>query len=551
MLTGGTLIDGQGGPPLRDAVIVIEGDRVTGVGAKATPYPADAVVHDLSGKFIIPGLVESHVHNAPWMGELFLNQGGTTIMAIGGNFGDSKELSQQPDARMTRLFGTAGDPRLSPSMGQEQVRENIREWLKGSPDFARLRNYNERSHQVYQWAAEEIHRAGLLVFGHTEDAAGSIGAGQDIVEHLWGFALSAMSSEEREDFQQGTYLHWGIFLKDTPRLDEMIADAVARGVYINPTLFFELGSPPRLVDRHELETHQVYSDPQLMAYYPRNISDSLVHQIRPFRNFFSKYADLVLPTHVSGQEREEFESAIRLAGEFLRRFVAAGGKVQAGTDTPSGGTPGLSLHHEMELLVEAGLSPMQALQSATLWSGEILSGKGGVRGQPSVGLIAKGAFADLVVLTANPLEDIANTKKIDRVMKGGQFIKLGFDPAYFTFSSPPRKVAMASPVPAISAISPHTVTEESESFDLVVEGAGFMGSSLVQVNGVSLPTTFVEPRRLKARVPADIVRTAEPQYFGAHGPPQRTGVMADRIIPIYGLHPSSGSGGIEQGVPES
>ncbi len=113
----------------------------------------------------------------------------------------------------------------------------------------------------------------------------------------------------------------------------------------------------------------------------------------------------------------------------------------------------MSLHHEMELLVEAGLSPMQALQISTLWSGEILSGKGGVRGQPSVGLIAKGAFADLVVLTANPLEDIAHTKKIDRVMKGGQFIKLGFDPAYFTFSSQPRKVAMASPVPAISAIS--------------------------------------------------------------------------------------------------
>ena len=533
VLQGATVIDGRGGSPIPEGVIQIAGNRIQSVGAKGGNVPAGATVVNLSGKFIIPGLVESHAHYGEWMGEVFLNHGVTTIMAMGGgNFGKAKEASHQSSARTPRIYDTAGRPPLSPSMTREQVRARVQEWLKGKPDFAGLRTFSDLNKQVYAWAVEEIHRAGLLVFGHTENAPESIRVGHDVVEHIWGFVQAQMSPQELDEFQRGQHLHWATFFRDWARLDQMIREAVDRGVYINPTILYELGSLSPLAARHELEDYRLYSDPFLMAYYPKNIAESHLQKHRQIRSFSGKYENLVLMSRLTSEELEEFKRGYRLAGEFLKRFVEAGGKIQAGTDTVSGGSPGLGLHQEMELLVEAGLTPMQALQSATLWSAEMLSGKDGVLGSPQVGVIAEGAFADLVVLTANPLDEIGNTKKIERVMKGGRFIELGYDPAYFTFSSPPRSIAMATPVPGISAITPHTVSEGTPEFEILVEGVGFVGNSVVRVNGISVPTTFVDPRRLKARVPASTVRQARPNPFDAPGPAQNVGVFGDRTVPI-------------------
>ena len=111
-----------------------------------------------------------------------------------------------------------------------------------------------------------------------------------------------------------------------------------------------------------------------MAYFPENISDSLLQKQRQIRNFSDKYENLVLHSRLTAEEMDEFRRGYGLVGEFLKRFVQAGGRIQAGTDTVSGGTPGLGLHHEMEILVEMGLTPMQALQSATSWSAAILTG---------------------------------------------------------------------------------------------------------------------------------------------------------------------------------
>ena len=129
--------------------------------------------------------------------------------------------------------------------------------------------------------------------------------------------------------------------------------------------------------------------------------------------------------------------------EFTRAYVAAGGKIQAGTDVVTGGTPGLSQHHEMEILVEAGLTPMQALKAATSWPAELLEGKNGVRGPAKIGAIRSGNLADLVVISADPLSDISNTKKIERVMKNGRWVELGYHPEYVTLARPARALAAA------------------------------------------------------------------------------------------------------------
>jgi hypothetical protein len=150
---------------------------------------------------------------------------------------------------------------------------------------------------------------------------------------------------------------------------------------------------------------------------------------------------------------------------------------------------------EMEMLVESGLTPMQALQAATGWgSAALLANKKGVGVTPPVGIIAEGAYADLVVLNANPLTNIANTMKIDRVMKGGQFITLGYTKNY---GAPKNPVAVIphTPDPEISAIV-------GAGSNLTVYGVGFIGSSIVRINDAPVPTSFVDIRTLRARLPS-------------------------------------------------
>jgi hypothetical protein len=432
-------------------------------------------------------------------------------------------------------------------MEEEEVRRNVREWLQKKPDFTKMEDYNESTRQIFRWAADEIHKAGVMVFGHTENAPESIRAGQDVVEHIWGFIIPTMSPKEHEDFQAGRYLHWSTFLQDWDKLEQEMREAIAQGVYVNPTFGYELGSLSPLAAKHERELYELYSDPRLMAYYPQNIAQSLLQKQRQIRNFSGKYENLVLLSRLTSAEREEFQRGYRLAGRFLLRYVQLGGKLQAGTDTISGGTPGHSLHQEMDLLVEAGLTPMQALQSATLWSAEMLAGKNGVLGAPKVGVLSAGAYADLVVLSANPLEDIGNTRKIERVMKGGQFIRLGYDPAYYSFARPARSIAMATPQPEISALDPHTVLEGSPAVELLIHGVGFVGNSVVRVNNVSTPTTFINPRLIKATIPAALVKNAAPSPFDAPGPEQHVGVFGDRTIPISVYNPPP-EGGVSNNI---
>src|SRR2546422_7765541 len=134
----------------------------------------------------------------------------------------------------------------------------------------------------------------------------------------------------------------------------------------------------------------------------------------------------------------------------------------AGPDDLSPGFAGLTLHMEMEMLVESGLTPMQAFQSATGWgSSALLTSSRKPAVKPPVGILAEGAYADLVVLSANPLENISNSKKIERVMKGGQFVKLGYTPNY---GKPRNAVAIIPriPDPEISAVTPSVVEGNRE-----------------------------------------------------------------------------------------
>jgi hypothetical protein len=537
VLRGATVIDVVAGTTVSDAVIVIEGDRISAFGGRTTPIPAGATVVDLSGKFIIPGLFDSHVHYQPFLGELFLNFGVTSVMALGGRpaVGEAYwKNSQSPDFRAPRLFGTGRanlGTLVNPSMTREQVRAGVQEWLKGEPDLANLPQFSADNRQLWAWTAEAVHEAGLFVFGHTDVAPESIRLGHDGVEHVWGFAQALMTPQELENYQKGEYLHWGLFLKDVPRIELMIREAVQRGVYLNPTMGYELGSQSPLARKHENLMYDLFRDGALMAYYPENLADGSLLKFRAIRNFSVRHENLVPLAKLSPEEIKAFSEAYRLSGEFIRRWVQAGGKIMGGTDDPFPGATGFNQHMEMAMLVEVGLTPMQALKAMTIWGAEVMTARRTTPRPPPVGFIGPGAFADIIVLGANPLENIDNTRRIERVMKGGTFVRLGFTPDYTRPQAPIRAIP-STPEPEISGITPNAVAEGSPEFDLTVEGVGFISESVVRVDGVPVPTTFVNIRTLKARVPASVVARALPNRFNEPGPFQLNGVYGDRTVKI-------------------
>jgi hypothetical protein len=535
LIRGATIIDGLADQPLRDRALLIEGNTIRGLLPADAPAPTGAQVIDLSGKFIIPGLFDSHVHWDPFMGELLVNHGVTSILAL-DNVPKALRTRSQAAHDLPRLFHTGARPVFNVNSSEADISQLIRNWLQSEPDMAWFPQYTLRLARNYKFAAEEVHKAGFLVFSHSDHAPDSVRDGIDILEHVWGYAEALMSPDELKAFQDGKMLTWATRLNDWPKLDAWMTDAIRRGVYMNPTMTYEWGGMSRRSPQRELEDYRVISNPDLV-YFPRNMSDSILARHRQIKNFSSRYDSMPWVPKLPAQDRAEFETGYKNVMEFNKRWVAAGGKIQAGTDIITGGVPGLTLHHEMEMLVESGLTPMQALKAATSWSAEILEGKNKARGDAKIGSIRPGNFADLVVVSADPLTDISSTKKIERVMKDGRWVELGYHPEYYTFTQRPRSLAAATFAPTISAIEPSKVTEGSQNVRVVLEGSGFMLTSLVRVNGVSVKTKFLGPRRLEFEMPASAIERATPNPYFAPGPTQSAAPMGDRAVSVHVFNP--------------
>jgi hypothetical protein len=535
LIRGATIIDGLADGPIRDRSLMIEGNIIRGLLPADAPAPAGAQVLDLAGKFIIPGLFDSHVHWDAFMGELLVNHGVTSIVAL-DNVPKAQRARSEDAHDIPRLFHTGLRPQFNPSSTEAEISEAMRTSLQSEPDLAWFPQYNGRFSRAYKFAADQAHKAGLLVFGHSDDAPGAIRDGIDILEHVWGYAEAVMSPEELRSFQDGKSLTWATQLNDWNRLDGMIADAVARGIYLNPTMTYEWGGLSARALARELEDYRTVSNPDLV-YFPRNVSDSILARHRQIKNFSSRYDSMPWVGKLPAADRTAFETGYKNVREFNRRWAAAEGKIQAGTDIITGGIPGLALHHEMEMLVESGLTPMQALKSATSWSAEIVAGKNRARGEAKVGSIRAGNFADLVVVSADPVSDISNTKKIERVMKNGRWVELGYHPEYFTFVRPARSLAAATFAPAISSIQPSSVKAGSGPVRVVLDGSGFMMTSLVRVDGVSVKTIFRDPRRIEFDLPASAIERATPNPYFAPGPVQNTGIIGYRAVSIHVFNP--------------
>lgn len=428
VIEGGTLIDGRGGPPIPNAVVVVRGDRIAAVGKRgAVRYPKDAKIIRADGKFILPGLIDIHVHYAEWQGELFLVHGVTTVKDTGNPV---EWLSALNGAI---IDGRTAGPRLyytGNSLTSRAAPTKDHHLGLKDPEMARraigiLRREGAVAGKVHQQitpellraVADESHRLGMLVTGHLRriGAREAALAGIDGLEHSSGIPRSTgpnpdlLKTDDPENDLVGYYddLHEAAEMREE-KFAPLVKLLVEKRVAIIPTLitWFRVASDHRAV--YARDDARYATEPGL-GYVPAGIRD------------LWKTSALYEPPNADEDAR--FRIAYAKMSRFLKLFHEAGGRLYAGS-AQTVAVPGRSLHHELEMMVELGLTPREAIETATRRNAEFL------RQDKDLGTIAVRKFADIIVLDRDPLADITNIKSISVVMKGGDVVDAGFHADY-------------------------------------------------------------------------------------------------------------------------
>lgn len=399
-ITGATLVDGTGAAPVRDAVVVVHDGRIMAAGPRArVAVPAGARVIDGQGKWIIPGLWDMHAHfeQVEW-GPIYLAAGVTTVRDVGNvmefitSVRDAVRDGRGVGPRMLLAGVVDGDGPFALGVQRVSTPEQARAWVRRYHDagFQQMKVYSSVKLDVLRALTQEAHRLGMTVTGHVPqgiDAYQGVEAGMDQINHA-------------------TYVV--AIMRPTPSGPPNPAD----------TLPLDPSSPEARRAIDFLKQHRTVIDPTLSVY------EMFSHPARvPFREFepgVEKIApELRAPLNNTGVPPER-EAAARVRFQRLldavRALHRAGITIVAGTDQT---VPGHSLHRELELYVRAGFTPMEALQSATLVPARVM----GMEAQS--GTVQAGKAADLLLLDADPLADISNTRRIHTVIAGGRV----YDPA--------------------------------------------------------------------------------------------------------------------------
>jgi len=422
-----TVIDATGSAPKADMTVILSGDRISEIGKSGkVRIPNNARVIDARGKFLIPGLWDMHVH--AWNKEALTLLVANGVTGVREMFGSLQSIQAwrketQEGALILPRMVAAGPivdgpkpfwPGSIAVSNEAEGRQAVTKVKSDGSDFVKV--YSMLPREAYFAIADEAKKQGIPFAGHVPSqvrASEASDAGQKSIEHLTGI-LHACSSKEDELLKEITdvmrkpdastidYLRrvgaQNKTLLETyseEKARALFARFVKNGTYQSPTLtvlrmIASIGDPEFTSD-----ARMKYISPSVKSYWQNSLfaRPRSPQSLALDKRLFQKYLDVV--------------GAMRKAGV----------EILAGTDLGNPYIfPGFSLHDELALLVKAGLTPMEALQSATRNPARFLGTLN------STGTVEKGKTADLVLLDADPLADIANTQRIDSVIVGGRLI---------------------------------------------------------------------------------------------------------------------------------
>lgn len=533
---GATIIDGTGASPVPNAVVVVRGDRIEAIGP-GIAAPAGARVIDVVGKFILPGLWDKHLHYKDWFPELLITNGVTSawVQAGGPWINAQKEGIAKGRIPGPRMFLREGQ--VNQWEKPEEARERTRELIAAGADFIKV--YTGITPEILKVVAEEAHRAGRVVEGHLGVGARAAAlAGIDGLTHSTGIWRDTVRPEALEKvpsmriFDEGRQRvifpkvarwdesktggpnpdlseYW-LFIEDPRHLmllgmmdramaQDLIKLLIEKQVFIESALGYLFRHVHDRAEEYRKEDHYLLSDPNL-----RYIPDIIRYNVLDY-----SLTDQFTPDELALQQK-----GYRNLQWFFKTLVQGGGKVIVGPDTTSVNhatmLPGVATRREMQLLVDAGLTPLQAIQAATRWPAEVL-GKG-----KEMGTLERGKIADLLVLRRNPLHDITAFKEIEMVMQAGRILPIGY---HYDFANPiPWYVEREAlnnfpgfgPVSAIPQIvtdfSPRVVAEGASDVALTIKGREFISTSTVKFADRLLRTELVSPAELRATVSSELVK---------------------------------------------
>jgi len=451
----------------------------------------------------MPGLIDSHVHYNWYMGELFLAHGITTVNDL------SSRNDWQRAVRNGLNIGGLRGPRYLYCMrvgkGEAAQARQLVDEVRQQADCIRFDADSPEALTIAVTTAAD--QAAIGVIAHSYDAVTSARLGIDGVEHLEGVALATIQDERGKAAVAALTLEEGhknpllYQYMEADHYDAVIRQLIDAKVFLNPTLVHEWKGVIDRTAQFEREELQLLGLPTLQ-YVPQDeklVSLGQYHWADPVL-LHRGSADTVPPLFVNNSYvihtptlREQIDNGYRNIQQFLRQFVRAGGKLYSGTDTAAASIPGISLHHEMQLLADAGISNEAVLASSTRWAAEML------HIEDRLGTITPGKIADIIILSANPLEDIANTRKIEQVILAGKPVDTTYHADY---EFPFHQIGTVSKhlyhqPPVVSTITPGMAHQHSAAV-IIVTGDNFIPASVVILNGVPVRTDWISPTELHA-----------------------------------------------------
>jgi imidazolonepropionase-like amidohydrolase len=433
-----TVIDATGRNPAPDMTVIVTGARiVTITSSKKTHLPKDSVIVDGAGKFLIPGLWDMHVHGtsdsrAPWSHLLFLVNGVVGVRDMSGppnaNAWRATQASNEGPSPTIYLGSPLVDgpnPAWSDSIvvtSAAEGREVVDQQQQRGADFIKV--YDKLSRDAYFAIADEAKKQGIPFEGHVPElitAQEASDAGQKSIEHLTRIAQSCskdqtaiateMQKQEALFRAQGTTMSQKIevgknIIALNHRIIETYDDVTAQALF---ALFVRNGTwqCPTLTLMHAKLDDPLPADDPRLKYLTKALRTTW--DAGYYRNFPpGPRAAMIQLT------RAELDQSMKIIGLMYR----AGIPILAGTDAMNPQCfPGFSIHDELALLVDAGLTPLAALQAATRNAAQFM-------GQlDRRGTIEPGKIADLVLLNKDPLADIHNTRTIQAVVLNGKLFQ--------------------------------------------------------------------------------------------------------------------------------